>query len=311
MSILVVGSVALDSVQTPFGKVEDALGGSATYFAAAASLYDRVGLVAVVGADFPQEYVDFLKSRSVDLSGLQQVEGKTFRWKGRYDYDLNMAQTLDTQLNVFAAFHPSLPEHYRDAEYVFLANIDPELQIEVARQIRAPKLIALDTMNYWIDYKKEALTEAMSLANVVLMNEAEARQYGNTFSLIRATRKILALGPKAVIIKKGEYGAALFCNGNDVISQYFFAPAYPLEKIADPTGAGDTFAGGFIGYLAKHKRTSMDAIKRAIVHGSVVASFTVEAFSVDRLRSLTMDEIAERYRHMQHVTHFDVVNGMA
>ncbi|TMC61059.1 MAG: sugar kinase [Chloroflexi bacterium] len=309
MSILVVGSVALDSVQTPFGKVDDALGGSATYFAAAASLYERVSLVAVVGADFPQQHIDFLHSRNVDLAGLQRVEGKTFRWKGRYDYDLNRAQTLDTQLNVFASFHPRLPEHYRDAQYVFLANIDPELQSEVARQIKSPKLIALDTMNYWIDYKKDKLSEAMSLADIVLMNEAEAREYGNTFSLIRAARKILALGPRAVIVKKGEYGAALFADGADMVSQYFFAPAYPLEKIADPTGAGDTFAGGVIGYLAKHNDTSMEALKRAIIHGSVAASFTVEAFSVDRLKSLTLDDIAQRYRDMQRVTHFESMNG--
>ena len=309
MSILVVGSIALDSVQTPFGSVDDALGGSATYFATAASLYNRVKLVGVVGADFPQEHVDFLKSRKVDLAGLQRVEGKTFRWKGRYDYDLNTAQTLDTQLNVFATFHPKLPESYRDAEYVFLANIDPALQAEVARQIKAPKLIILDTMNYWIDYKKEALTEAMSLSDIILLNEAEARQYAGTFSLIRAARKIMALGPRAIVIKKGEYGAAMFTQSDHFVSQYFFAPAYPLEKIADPTGAGDTFAGGFVGYLAKHGETSIEGFKRAIVHGSVIASFTVEGFSVNRLRELTWEEIVERYSHMQHFTHFETLNG--
>ncbi|MBI1800262.1 MAG: sugar kinase [Chloroflexi bacterium] len=311
MSILVVGSVALDSVQTPFGKVEDALGGSATFFATAASLYDKVNLVAVVGTDFPQPHVDFLQSRPIDLSGLQRVEGKTFRWKGRYDYDLNSAQTLDTQLNVFATFHPKLPDHYRDATHVFLANIDPELQVEVAQQIKAPKLIALDTMNYWIDYKRDALTKAISLAHVVLINEAEARQYGNTFSLIRAARKILALGPRAVIVKKGEYGAALFTNGESLLSQHFFAPAYPLEKIADPTGAGDSFAGGFVGYIARRGDTSLETMKRAIIHGCVVASFTVEAFSVERLRHLTHEEIATRYREMQHFTHFEAMNGAA
>jgi sugar/nucleoside kinase (ribokinase family) len=309
LSILVVGSVALDSVQTPFGKVEDALGGSATYFAAAASLYTTTKLVAVVGDDFPPEHVDFLRSRHVDLSGLQRVEGKTFRWKGRYDYDLNTAQTLDTQLNVFATFHPQLPDNFRDAEFVFLANIDPELQAEVAKQIRKPRLIALDTMNYWIDYKKDALTNALSLADIVLMNEAEAREYGTTFSILRAARKIMALGPRAVIIKKGEYGAALFCKSDHLLSQYFFAPAYPLEKINDPTGAGDAFAGGFIGYLASHDDTSIEAMKRAIIHGSVVASYTVEAFSVDRLRSLTPAEIATRYYEMQHFTHFEAING--
>ena len=309
MSILVVGSVALDSVQTPFGKVEDALGGSATYFAAAASLYTPTQLVAVVGEDFPQEHVDFLSARKVDLAGLQRVAGQTFRWKGRYDYNLNSAQTLDTQLNVFATFHPQLPDHFRDAEFVFLANIDPELQAEVAKQIRKPRLIALDTMNYWIDFKKEALTRALSLADIVLMNEAEAREYGTTFSILRAAKKIMALGPRAVIIKKGEYGAALFCKSEHLLSQYFFAPAYPLEKINDPTGAGDTFAGGFMGYLASHNDTSIEGMKRAIIHGSVVASYTVEAFSVDRLRSLTPAEIANRYYEMQHFTHFETFNG--
>ncbi|MBI5876688.1 MAG: sugar kinase [Chloroflexi bacterium] len=309
MSILVVGSIALDSVQTPFGTVEDALGGSATYFSAAASLYERVSLVGVVGTDFPPAHVDFLRSRNVDVTGLQRVEGKTFRWKGRYDYDLNTAQTLDTQLNVFATFHPQLPDSYRDSDFVFLANIDPDLQVEVAKQIRKPKLIVLDTMNYWIDYKKDALTEAMSLSDVILLNEAEARQYANTFSLIRAARKVLALGPRAVIVKKGEYGAALFTSSGNLLSQYFFAPAYPLEKISDPTGAGDTFAGGFVGYLAKHDATGDDALKRAIIHGSVIASFTVEGFSIERLRTLTWEEIAERYEHMQHFTHFETLNG--
>ena len=255
--------------------------------------------------------MDFLRSRQVDLSGLQRVEGKTFRWKGRYDYDLNTAQTLDTQLNVFATFHPRLPDNFRDAEFVFLANIDPELQSEVAKQIRKPRLIALDTMNYWIDYKKEALTNALALADIVLMNEAEAREYGTTFSILRAAKKIMSLGPRAVIIKKGEYGAALFCKSDHLLSQYFFAPAYPLEKINDPTGAGDTFAGGFMGYLARHNDTSIEAMKRAIIHGSVVASYTVEAFSVDRLRTLTPGEIATRYYEMQHFTHFETMNGTA
>jgi sugar/nucleoside kinase (ribokinase family) len=309
VSILVVGSVALDSVQTPFGTVEDALGGSATYFSTAASLYERVALVGVVGTDFPGEHVDFLRGRNVDIAGLQHVEGKTFRWKGRYDYDLNTAQTLDTQLNVFATFHPQLPDAYRDADYVFLANIDPDLQVEVAKQIRKPKLIVLDTMNYWIDYKKDALTEAMSLSDVILLNEAEARQYANTFSLVRAARKVMALGPRAVIVKKGEYGAAMFTSSDHVLSQYFFAPAYPLEKISDPTGAGDTFAGGFVGYLAKNGMTTPEAFKRAIIHGSVIASFTVEGFSMNRLRDLTWAEIAERYEHMQHFTHFEALNG--
>jgi len=275
------------------------------YFAAAASLYDDVKLVGVVGMDFPREQIEFLRERGVDDTGLQVVEGKTFRWSGRYDYDMNNAQTLDTQLNVFATFHPSLPESYRDTEYVFLANIDPELQLEVLSQVRRPKLVALDTMNYWIIYKKEALVEAFKRADIILINEAEARQFANTFSLIRAARKILDLGPKALIIKKGEYGAAMFCDGGNPISSYFFAPAYPLEKLKDPTGAGDSFAGAFMGYLSRNGPITIGAVKRAIIHGSVVASFVVEEFSLNRLRTLTWDEINSRYEEFKHFTHFD------
>jgi len=323
LSILVVGSVALDSIQTPFGKVEDALGGSATYFSAAARIYSEpVFLVAVVGTDFPEEHVGFLKCCGVDVHGLQVAEGKTFRWAGRYDYDMNTAETLDTQLNVFATFHPQLPESYRDAEYVFLANIDPVLQLEVLSQIRKPKLIVLDTMNYWINYRKEVLSRAISAVDIVLMNEAEARQYAKTFSLIRAARKILSQGPKVLVIKKGEYGAVLFTNGGAPIHSFFFAPAYPLEKIKDPTGAGDSFAGGFMGYLAQQTArlgpaqqsgsrgsnagsVRMEDIRRAIVHGSVVASFTVEDFGVDRLRTLSEEEVTTRYREFRSFTNFE------
>ena len=305
MSILVVGSVALDSIQTPFGKVKDALGGSATYFSAAARLYDAVNLVAVVGTDFAQEHLDFFKERDINLDGLQIAEGKTFRWSGRYDYGMNSAETLDTQLNVFATFHPELPDAYKESEYIFLANIDPILQLEVLSQIPKPKLTVLDTMNYWINYRKEALTQVMAAVDIVLVNEAEARQYANTFSLIRAARKILSLGPKAVVVKKGEYGAVMFANGDDPTKSYFFAPAYPLEKIQDPTGAGDSFAGGFIGYLAQQDSTATDDIKRAIVHGSVVASFTVEEFGVDRLRTLTLQDIQTRYREIKEYTNFE------
>jgi len=305
MSILVVGSVALDSIQTPFGRVKDTLGGSALYFALAASLYDRVNLVGVVGEDFPMEEIQFLKDRGVDLTGLQVAPGKTFRWSGRYDYDMNTAETLDTQLNVFADFHPVLPESYRDSEYVFLANIDPTLQEEVLDQVHRPRLVVLDTMNYWINYKKEALAKAMSRADIVVINEAEARQFANTFSLIRAARKIHALGPQTLIIKKGEYGAAMFAAGENPISSYFFAPAYPLEKIQDPTGAGDSFAGGFIGYLASVSTLGIGAVKRAIVHGCVVASYTVEGFGIERLKTVTWEDIQKRYEEFKHFTHFD------
>jgi len=218
---------------------------------------------------------------------------------------MNSAETLDTQLNVFATFHPELPECYRDSGYVFLANIDPVLQLEVLSQVQRPKLTVLDTMNYWINYRKEALSQVIAAVDIVLMNEAEARQYANTFSLIRAARKILSLGPKALVVKKGEYGAVMFANGGDPTGSYFFAPAYPLEKIKDPTGAGDSFAGGFMGYLAQQDSTARDDIKRAIIHGSVVASFTVEDFGVDRLRTLTKEDIGARYLEFKEFTNFE------
>ncbi len=319
MSILVVGSVALDSIQTPFGKVREALGGSATYFSVAARLYHQpVHLVAVVGTDFPQAHLDSFRSFNIDIAGLQVAEGQTFRWSGRYDYDLNTAETLDTQLNVFASFHPQLPEEYRDAEYVFLANIDPVLQLEVLSQIRQPKLTVLDTMNYWISYRKDALTEAISAVDIVLINEAEARQYANTFSLVRAANKILSLGPRALVVKKGEYGAMLFSRDLDPRQGCFFAPAYPLEKINDPTGAGDSFAGGFMGHLAASKYAPpqakgqmADVIRRAIVHGSVVASYTVEDFGVNRLRTMTLEDVTNRYSDFKRFTYFEPVCPVA
>ena len=305
MSILVVGSVALDSVGTPFGQVKDALGGAATYFSTVASLYDRVNLVGVVGTDFPGEHINFLASRGVDLRGLQVAEGRTFRWAARYDFDLNAAETLATELNVFADFRPVLPGEYADSEYIFLANIDPELQMSVLDQVRSPRLIALDTMNYWIESKRAALTEALKRVDIVLVNEAEARQYGGTYSLIEAARRILQLGPQALIVKKGEYGAVLFTDSDDLTQSYFFAPAYPLERVADPTGAGDTFAGGFVGYLARSGQLTPQAIRQAIVHGSVAASFTVEGFGVDRLRTLTLDDIQQRYEAFKSFTRFE------
>jgi sugar/nucleoside kinase (ribokinase family) len=305
MSILVVGSVALDSVQTPFGRVKDALGGSATYFSTAASLYAPVRLVGVVGTDFPSEHIDFLRSRNVDLTGLETAEGQTFRWIGRYDYDLNVAHTLDTQLNVFADFRPHLPEDCRHTPFVFLANIDPELQLDVLNQMERPKLVALDTMNYWINYKKDALTAVLKRVDVVLVNEGEVRQFSGTSSLLKAARRILAMGPRAVVVKKGEYGAALYTDGDSPAASYFFAPAYPLAQIKDPTGAGDTFAGGFLGYLAQTGKVTNATFRRAIIHGSVIASFTVEDFSMDRLRTLSWDEVASRYEEFKYFTFFE------
>jgi sugar/nucleoside kinase (ribokinase family) len=299
MSLLVVGSVALDTVETPFGCVKEALGGSATYFSVAASFYTTVKLVAVVGKDFPAQHLEFLRQRGIDLDGLQIGEGRTFRWSGYYEYDLNTAHTRDTQLNVFATFHPQLPEPYTWSPFVFLANIDPDLQVEVLEQIKNPQLTALDTMNYWIEHKRESLAQAISMVDLVVMNEAEVRQFSQTPSLIKAARRILELGPQALIVKKGEDGAALLTH-----QDYFVAPAYPLEDVCDPTGAGDTFAGGLMGYLARCAEPTLDTLRMGIVHGSVLASYAVEDFSLDRLKTLSGDDIARRIEEFRHFTCF-------
>jgi len=300
MGILVVGTVAFDSVETPFGRADEVLGGSASYFSTSASYFTDVSLVAVVGTDFPDEHIETLKGRGVDTAGLKRVEGRTFRWKGRYEYDLNQAHTLDTQLNVLSSFDPDLPEAYRDAPYVFLANVDPELQIKVLDQVRAPKFVACDTMNFWIDGKRDALSELLSRVDLAVINEAEARQYAGEASLVKAARSILDGGPQTLIVKRGEYGALMF-NGSSVFS----APAYPLEDIFDPTGAGDSFAGGLMGYLANTGEVSEENFRRAIILGSVMASYNVEAFSLERLGSLSNDEIKRRYSEFKRLTHFD------
>ena len=300
MEILVVGSVAFDSVETPFGQGTDILGGSATYFSTSASFFTGVQLVAVVGEDFPAEHRDFLASRNIDLSGLQVVPGRTFRWKGRYGYDLNEAQTLETQLNVFEGFQPNLPGKFRDAEVVFLANIDPELQLEVVRQVRRPRVIACDTMNFWIAGKREALVRTLREVDILIINEGETRQLANEPNLVKAAKAILALGPHTLVVKRGEYGVLVFGEHN-----VFSIPAYPLEEVFDPTGAGDTFAGGFVGYLAATGNFSEAAIRKATVFGSVMASFTVEDFSLDRLRRLAWPEIEERFRMFQALTAFE------
>ena len=299
MSILVVGSVALDSIRTPFGEVEDILGGSATYFSVAASFFGDVRLVAVVGEDFPAQHVDFLASRKVDLRGLKRVPGKTFRWKGHYDYDLNEAHTLETQLNVFQDFDPDIPEEYRDSEFVFLANIDPGLQLHVLEQVRSPRLVICDTMNLWIETRRPQLLETISRVDYLLLNDSEARQLAEEPNLIGAGRKLLGMGPQRVIIKKGEHGVIML--GKDV---FFSLPAYPLETVFDPTGAGDTFGGGLLGSLSRYPEMSEDDIRRSIVYGSVIASFNVESFSCDRLRDLTTGEIEERYREFTAITCF-------
>jgi sugar/nucleoside kinase (ribokinase family) len=305
LSILVVGSVALDNVQTPAGNRNRTLGGACTYFATAASLYDHIRIVAVVGSDFPQEHLDFLKTRNVDLRGLQIVEGKTFFWAGCYGEDWDTCQTLDTQLNVFADFHPNVPPELRDSEYVFLANIHPDLQVEVLRQMHTPRLTALDSMNYWISSQKASLTRALSMVDVVLFNEGETKQFAQESNLISAARRILDVGPKVLIIKRGQYGSMLVTRGDDLGESFFLLPAYPLEQVIDPTGAGDTFAAGFMGYLARMGELSLEAIRRAIVHGTVVASFTVQDFSVDRLRTLTLEDIQTRYDELRCLTYFE------
>jgi sugar/nucleoside kinase (ribokinase family) len=300
VSILVVGSVALDSVKTPFGQATEVLGGSATYFSAAATFFTEVRLVAVVGEDFPDEHLDFLRGRKVDLRGLQRVPGKTFRWVGEYGYALNEARTLDTQLNVFADFAPKIPEDYRDSEVVFLANIDPDLQRDVLRQVRHPRLVAADTMNYWIARKPESLRETLRLVDVLIINDAETRQLAGEPNLVQAARKIVGWGPGVLIIKRGEYGA-LMCTERG----WFAAPALPLEAVLDPTGAGDCFAGGCVGYLDGAGAHDDATLRKAIITGSVMASFEVEAFSLDRLRRLTQREIEERYREFKRLAHFE------
>lgn len=290
MSVLVVGSMALDSVETPFGKVENILGGSASYFSLAASNFTDVNVVAVVGNDFPEEHIKLLESHNIKLDGVKREEGETFRWVGHYGYDLSEAKTLETHLNVFETFNPVLPDHYKDIDIVFLANIDPEIQYEVLQQVKKPKLVACDTMNFWIESKPEQLKKLLGHVDILMINDAETRELAGEPIIVKAARKIMEMGPKILIVKRGEYGALMFSKDG-----IFYAPSYPLEEVFDPTGAGDTFAGGFIGYVASHDINNVNDYKRAVVYGSVLASFTVEDFSVNRLAKLTKDEIEARY----------------
>ncbi len=300
MSVLVVGSVALDSVETPLGSVNGVLGGSAVYFATAASLYTRVNLVAVAGTDFPTEHIQFLAGRGVDTAGLEVIEGKTFRWAGRYDFERNITETLETELNVFADFHPTLPPGYRDSDLVFLANIDPELQCEVLEQVSRASLKVVDTMNFWIRGKGEPLSRAISAVDIAIMDESEARLLTQSQNTFAAARSILNMGPKTVIIKRGQYGAVML-SGDD----HFIAPAYPVYDFKDPTGAGDSFAGGFLGYLDQVKEFTPQIFRQAVMHGTAVASFTISEFSIDGLRSLTRADIEKRYYELQRCTHFE------
>ena len=299
MSILVVGSVAFDSLKTPFGERDRILGGSATYFSVAASFFTDVRVVAVVGDDFgPADEAVFLE-RKIDTSDLERVAGRSFYWSGEYGYDLNVAHTLDTQLNVFADFKPKLSGGARATPYLFLGNIQPQLQVEVREQVGA-KLVAADTMNYWINSTPEDLREMLRRIDLLIINDAEAREIAKQPNLVRAARRILSMGPKRLVVKRGEYGAAMFTEDS-----YFATPAYPLEKVFDPTGAGDSFAGGFMGYLAAINATDDAAFRRGIIYGSVMASFNVEEFGCERLRRLTHDEINARFRELRAYSNFE------
>ncbi len=302
--LLVVGSVALDTVKTPFGEVSEVLGGSATYFSTAASYFTSVDLIAVVGEDFPDQHVAFLKSRKIDLTGLERRPGATFRWKGAYSHQLNEAQTLDTRLNVFETFRPKIPAQYGSPDVLFLGNIDPELQLDVLQQVKRPALVACDTMNFWINGKRDALWNVLQHIDILIINDGEARALGEDTNLVKVAKKILSRGPKHLIVKRGEYGVLMF-NEKHV----FGVPAFPLDDVRDPTGAGDTFAGGFLGYLAATGNRSTDAMRQAIIFGSVMASFTVEAFSLDRLRILDYKEIEARFKEFKRLTHFEDIGS--
>jgi len=300
MSVLVVGSVALDSVETPFGKADDVLGGSATFFSASASHLTKVSVVGVIGSDYPIEKLEPLKKRGVDFSGLEKANGSSFRWRGRYRHDLNSAETLETHLGVFSHFSPKIPEKLRSSPYLFLGNIDPRLQLDVLNQVAKPKLIACDTMNFWIQSRRLELLELLGHVDIVTLNDSEARQLTERANLVQAAQWIMARGPRHVIIKKGEHGAFMFTE-----KSIFFAPAFPLENVFDPTGAGDAFAGGFIGYLAKTGDLSDANMRRAVIYGSVMGSFAVEKFSIERLMTVSQAEIDQRMREMRRLVAFE------
>jgi sugar/nucleoside kinase (ribokinase family) len=302
--ILAVGSVAFDTIKNPFGEATRVVGGSATYFSVAASFFTDVRLVAVVGEDFAEQGERVFKGRSIDLEGLQKVPGETFRWKGEYGFDMNSRETIYTKLNVFEQFEPVIPEAYRSSPFVFLGNIHPRLQLDVLDQVKQPKLVAADTMDFWIEGTPDELRKVLKRIDVLIINDSEARELSGEANLVKAARALKAMGPRTVVIKRGENGVLTTCTGQ---SEFFAAPAMPLEEVFDPTGAGDTFAGGFMGSLATAGKIDDAAIARAIIYGSTVASFTVEDFSLDRLLRLTQDEIKERFRHFKRLTHFDEV----
>ncbi|MBU4193866.1 MAG: sugar kinase [Actinobacteria bacterium] len=300
MGVVVVGSVALDSVKTPFGEVADALGGSAVFFSVAASYFTDVAVVAVVGTDFPQRHIDFLKAKGVNTSGLSVESGETFRWAGAYGYDLNDPDTIETRLNVFEGFRPRIPTGLESSDFVFLANIDPELQLAVLDQVERPRLVACDTMNFWIEGKRDELLETMRRVDVMIMNDSECRELADEPNLVKASRAVLEMGPHTVVVKKGEHGALMATR-----DLFFSAPAFPCESVFDPTGAGDAFAGGFMGHLARSGDTGAANMRRAVIFGAVLASYCVERFSVDGMSSLEPGDIEGRFKALKEVSDFE------
>jgi sugar/nucleoside kinase (ribokinase family) len=306
MSLLVVGSIALDSIFTPFGETADALGGSAVYFSVAGSILYPVQVVGVVGSDYPLAELERLAPRGIDWTGVEHANGESFRWKGKYSYDLQSRETLETRLGVFADFQPKLPEAFRSSEFVFLGNIDPELQIGVLSQVRQPRLVVCDTMNYWIQGKKQALLELLSMVDILMVNDGEARELSGDWNIHRAGKWILDHGPKRVVIKQGEHGALLIGA-----ERTFYVPAFPLETVFDPTGAGDAFAGGFMAYLARTGTVSDDSLRRAMVYGATMGSYAVEQFGIRGFESVTLADVEKRVRAFQDLTHVPLAEALA
>jgi len=295
---IIIGTVALDSLETPFGKVKNALGGSATYASIAASFFSKPGILSIVGKDFPKQHINYLNKRGINTQGII-LGNKTFRWQGFYEFDMNEAKTIRTELNSLESYKVEVPEEYKNSKYIFLANIDPELQLDVINNIKKPELVVMDTMNFWIEHKREQLLKTIDKADILILNDAEARQLFDTPNLVKAANAALKLHTKAVIIKKGEHGALLFTD-----SKHFSAPGYPLENIKDPTGCGDSFGGALIGYLAKTQDVSEKNLRKAIVYGSIIASFNAEDFSIDRLRKIKHEDIEKRYKEFKNIREF-------
>jgi len=295
---VIIGTVALDSLETPFGKVKDVLGGSASYASIAASFFSKPGILSIIGKDFPKQHIKYLNERGIDTKGIMSGD-KTFRWQGFYEFDMNEAKTIRTELNALESYKVKIPEDYKNAKYIFLANIDPELQLDVIDSIKKPKLIVMDTMNFWIEHKREQLLKTIDKADIIVLNDGEARQLFDTPNLVTAANSALKLHTKAVIIKKGEHGALLFTD-----NKHFNAPGYPLENIKDPTGCGDCFGGGLTGYLAKTQDLSETNLRKAVVYGSVIASFNAEDFSIERLRKIKHQDIEKRFKEFREIREF-------